>query len=927
WVKGADWQLRILLTPCSESDFESAMETEPPAGANRAGQLRFAITPDGDAHPHALTAPGLSGAAALDDENHIIQESAAGAVLRKIAKVHGHDWQPSPMELFAALEVARVSPQPSPDGGSRSSGARPGARRRLAGEQPIVSGATQTGSIDAGYEHQPDAAPNVWIVKGPSGNASVHTIIGNAAVDEHAAIAGFAAARQGDEVLLLKEGAAAEANADLDARALSVETAADGERRRNFRESAELLTESHWDGWPIRGPRTTAWRAQFIAEQDQHPRSRHAKWRHERGLGASDTGVGVHELAMRFLEISACFDQLNITELACVELLMRKVQLAEWRHRERLTSRAGSDDLLEDEFLYLGTGETRGLIMVAPGLQGHISQELRRECATAKERRRVRAERMAARPPGGRASGGAAGASGTTELEKKAARQAEEIRRLQAVEGGRGAAIPAAELGGVPRSVRSRLRRRGHVHTLAGDVVDTLNSLCGLCGARPGYVQEPEQRATYQEGNVALPDLGDAPSIRPCSDPALVSDPVAYAKFVGDPVDAGAAACGPKGPHTVGIFLVRKTSGQLRPIIDARLVNSRFVDPHHTVLATQGSWQSLETPEGGLLHVAQLDVDSAFYRIDLPPGLDQYLLLPAALFSAFEKVRPDLAKLIDPACHSLYFCQELVTGAVLASGFGAEQWVRGRHSTSPIAEVNAAAVHVDGVAVVGASTDVNADCEKVEWALTARDLLCKGVVAAGPDQKFSGLVFDAESGIASLPRERMWKTRLALIEAASAPYLTGKQGRSSGSSATAPGGALLRRELLAVFQLGHIFAREAGPPRWRAWSGVRRELLDAANLILFAFMDSRRPFSDRALATDASRGGSVAGAFGAAERTVTRSAARDVMAQAERWRYATEDMITARQHALQKTDVSPIIPPVSSITDFSSVSFDFVGMK
>ncbi|CAK0811556.1 unnamed protein product, partial [Prorocentrum cordatum] len=269
----------------------------------------FAMTPDGDVYPHALTIPGFSGVAAFDDDNHIIQESAAGTVLRKIEQVHGHDWQPSPMKFFAALELAGVSLQHSPDAGNRSSGARPGTRRRLAGKQPIASGATQSGNVDVGYEHLPDAAPNVWIVKGSSGNTSAHTVIGNAAVDENAA------------------------------------------------SRASLC--------------------------------RHTKWRHECGLGASDIGVGDHELlGHKVLEISVGYDQLNITELACVELLMRKAQLAEWRHRERLTSRAGSDDMLEDEFLYLGTGETRGLIVVAPALQDHIRQELHQEYATAKERRK-----------------------------------------------------------------------------------------------------------------------------------------------------------------------------------------------------------------------------------------------------------------------------------------------------------------------------------------------------------------------------------------------------------------------------------------------------------------------------------------------------------------------------------------------------------
>ena len=250
---------------------------------------------------------------------------------------------------------------------------------------------------------------------------------------------------------------------------------------------------------------------------------------------------------------------------------------------------------------------------------------------------------------------------------------------------------PAAELGTLSRSVRSRLRRRGHIGHLISDVVDTLNSLYGparakstsppsasqsaslehirsvieragpptcsaaaaftvLRGSRPGYVQEPEERAIYQEGNVALPapgprcqpaewltgearkmwvdwrqrlmrieDLGESPSIRPFSDFALIRDPLVCATVAGQLVDAGEAAAGPEGPRAVGIFFARKAPGQLRPIIDAWLVNPRFVDPCRGLLFIPGSWQSLRAPEGGHLRVAQLDVDSAFYCIDHPP--------------------------------------------------------------------------------------------------------------------------------------------------------------------------------------------------------------------------------------------------------------------------------------------------------------------
>ena len=102
------------------------------------------------------------------------------------------------------------------------------------------------------------------------------------------------------------------------------------------------------------------------------------------------------------------------------------------------------DDTAEDEFLYMGTAETRGLLMVAPDLQSHISDELHRESAVLKERRKLREERLAARglPPAG--GGGGGGSASAAALEVKIKQQAAELTRLQAKLKPGGGGDPAA---------------------------------------------------------------------------------------------------------------------------------------------------------------------------------------------------------------------------------------------------------------------------------------------------------------------------------------------------------------------------------------------------------------------------------------------------------------------------------------------------
>eukprot|EP00959_Pyramimonas_sp_CCMP1952_P155556 3254185-Pyramimonas_sp.AAC.1 len=68
---------------------------------------------------------------------------------------------------------------------------------------------------------------------------------------------------------------------------------------------------------------------------------------------------------MMAVEYALTYDQVNAAELSFVELLLR--QLAEYRYKHKLLRTDGQvDALLQDEFLYLGVGETRGQLMLCP---------------------------------------------------------------------------------------------------------------------------------------------------------------------------------------------------------------------------------------------------------------------------------------------------------------------------------------------------------------------------------------------------------------------------------------------------------------------------------------------------------------------------------------------------------------------------------
>eukprot|EP00959_Pyramimonas_sp_CCMP1952_P013363 281840-Pyramimonas_sp.AAC.1 len=106
---------------------------------------------------------------------------------------------------------------------------------------------------------------------------------------------------------------------------------------------------------------------------------------------------------------------------------------------------------------------------------------------------------------------------------------------------------------------------------------------------------------------------------------------------------------------------------------DTRVANMRFRPPAHSELPTAGAWSSLAVPEGKSLHLAQMDVDNAFYRVATPPGLRDYFVLPAVDLDVLRAERPDLCAQL-PAWRkasprlvvlamgwnwSLFFCQQM----------------------------------------------------------------------------------------------------------------------------------------------------------------------------------------------------------------------------------------------------------------------------
>ena len=153
------------------------------------------------------------------------------------------------------------------------------------------------------------------------------------------------------------------------------------------------------EDWPITGPRTTKWVCEHIHEHSRTPLNHHQQWRSLCRLQPHDGGVSEHEQCCRTLQTMACYDMYNLYNSASAEIIARRLQLCEERYKDRLLAGAGEDETGE-RHLFGGSTGTRGNLCVAPSLQKYIAEEMARDSAILKERRKAREERSLARPKG-----------------------------------------------------------------------------------------------------------------------------------------------------------------------------------------------------------------------------------------------------------------------------------------------------------------------------------------------------------------------------------------------------------------------------------------------------------------------------------------------------------------------------------------------
>ena len=180
-----------------------------------------------------------------------------------------------------------------------------------------------------------------------------------------------------------------------------------GRRWLTFDEGHRLLAEEIMEDWPLNGERTTSWLFNFVRDHGGTFDSRHTKFVMEQRWEKDSMPALVHDLVGFALELSLCYDQVDCSNLASLEVLSRLYQVLE-----------ESSGSLQMEGLehYIGRDRTAGLrkgIALAPGLARHAVGEQSKETAILKEQRKAREEKESAKKDkkGGGGKGGAKGAA------------------------------------------------------------------------------------------------------------------------------------------------------------------------------------------------------------------------------------------------------------------------------------------------------------------------------------------------------------------------------------------------------------------------------------------------------------------------------------------------------------------------------------
>lgn len=190
-----------------------------------------------------------------------------------------------------------------------------------------------------------------------------------------------------------------------DVRTLEVRYGSANERQRTFKETVQELRVVEFEDFPIT-PRTTLEYVKAIGSIAESATAQHHMWISSSKIQDGDRSIYEDEILARILDLALVYDALDISNLACMEVVCRRRQLLADAHH----ASPGAPSYLGAEH-YMGTTYKAGGGVVVPTLSDHVAKKMAAQSAILKERRKLEENRKGKPKPAPKTPAKGAGAS------------------------------------------------------------------------------------------------------------------------------------------------------------------------------------------------------------------------------------------------------------------------------------------------------------------------------------------------------------------------------------------------------------------------------------------------------------------------------------------------------------------------------------
>ena len=190
-----------------------------------------------------------------------------------------------------------------------------------------------------------------------------------------------------------------------DIRTMSIRYLANGERRRAFKESVGEMTVVEMEDFPYT-PRTCLEYLQAISTVAESVYGHHLSWVQQSKIPDGARAIYEDQVLSQILDAAISYDCLQVSNLACFELLVR---------RRQLLAEAHSHDPMAPNYqgadYWMGSKYKHGGAIVINSLTEHVARRLQADSQIMKEKRKLeeakklKGPKAAPKPKGGAAGG------------------------------------------------------------------------------------------------------------------------------------------------------------------------------------------------------------------------------------------------------------------------------------------------------------------------------------------------------------------------------------------------------------------------------------------------------------------------------------------------------------------------------------------